>query len=67
LTREARRSSCRDAATPGSRLRREAPDTRLLLGGRGAAIDAASLQALGADAIARSGTSAAEAIRAWKQ
>lgn len=50
-----------------ARLRREAPDTRLLLGGRGAAIDAASLQALGADAIARSGTSAAEVIRAWKR
>jgi methanogenic corrinoid protein MtbC1 len=56
--------SVRDAI---AQLRREAPGTRLLLGGRGAAIDAASLRALGADASAPSGTSAAEAIRAWKR
>lgn len=50
-----------------ARLRREAPGTRLLIGGRGAAIDAASAQELGADAIAQSATSAAEVIRAWKR
>jgi methanogenic corrinoid protein MtbC1 len=50
-----------------ARLRREAPDTKVLLGGRGTAIDAASVQSLGADASAPSGTGAAEAIRAWKR
>lgn len=49
-----------------ARLRREAPDARLLLGGRGVAIYAAPAQELGADAIAGSLTSAVEAIRAWK-
>lgn len=48
-------------------LRREAPDTRLLLGGRGLAVDAASAQGLGADAIVCSATSAVEMIRAWKR
>lgn len=50
-----------------ARLRREAPDVKLLVGGRGVAIDAARARELGADAIAGSGASAAEVIRAWKQ
>ncbi len=48
-------------------LRREAPNTRLLLGGRGAGIDGTPAPDLGVDAVARCGTSAAEVIRAWKQ
>lgn len=48
-------------------LRREAPDTKVLLGGRGAAIAEASALDLGADAIACSATSAAEVVRAWKR
>lgn len=54
--------SVRDAI---ARLRREAPGTRLLLGGRGIALDATARD-LGSDAIAHSGTSAVEVIRAWK-
>ena len=50
-----------------ARLRREAPGTRLLLGGRGVAADAAAAQDLGADAVAHSAASAVEVIRAWKQ
>ncbi|HEX7942170.1 MAG TPA: cobalamin-dependent protein [Gemmatimonadaceae bacterium] len=50
-----------------ARLRREAPDARLLLGGRGLACVAASAQELGADVIARTATSAVEVIRAWKR
>lgn len=50
-----------------ARLRRDAPDARLLLGGRGVAVDAAAAQDLGADAAARSATGAVEAIRAWKR
>lgn len=50
-----------------ARLRREAPGARLLLGGRGVAVDAASAQDLGADAVARSATGAVEAIRTWKR
>ncbi len=50
-----------------ARLRREAPDVKLLLGGRGVAIDAARARDLGGDAIACSGASAADKIRAWKQ
>jgi methanogenic corrinoid protein MtbC1 len=50
-----------------ARLRREAPGARLLLGGRGLAVDAGSAQQLGADAVARSATSGVEVIRAWKR
>ncbi len=59
-----RMPSVRDAIAV---LRRKVPDTRLLLGGRGAAIDAMRTQDLGVDAIARSGTNAAEIIRTWKR
>jgi len=50
-----------------ARLRRDAPDARLLLGGRGIAGDAAAAHDLGVDAVARSATGAVEAIRAWKR
>jgi MerR family transcriptional regulator, light-induced transcriptional regulator len=50
-----------------ARLRREAPDARLLLGGRGVTVDPASAQALGAEVVARSAISAMEVIRAWKR
>ncbi len=59
-----RQPTVRDAI---ARLRREAPDVKLLLGGRGVAIDAARARDLGGDAIACSGASAADKIRAWKQ
>jgi methanogenic corrinoid protein MtbC1 len=48
-----------------AQLRREAPGTRLLLGGRGTTLGATACD-LGSDAIAHSGTSAVEVIRAWK-
>lgn len=50
-----------------ARLRQEAPGARLLLGGRGVAVDAAAARDAGADAVAHSATSAVEVIRAWKQ
>jgi MerR family transcriptional regulator, light-induced transcriptional regulator len=50
-----------------ARLRREAPDARLLLGGRGVTVDPASAQGLGAEVVARSAISAMEVIRAWKR
>ncbi|HEX8106269.1 MAG TPA: cobalamin-dependent protein [Kofleriaceae bacterium] len=50
-----------------ARLRREVADTKLLLGGRGVALDATQARSLGADAIAFSAASAADMIRVWKQ